>query len=246
MISLVFFSNGYSQDSIPMKNIWDISLAGTLQFGNSERILLINNVNYSWLSSSRNTEFISKNRYVYGTVANNLLKENDFRSSNYLILNVKKRLNPVIGLFFQSLRIKKVNSIYKPMLGAQYKLVENEKFMFTPNVLIGYIWQNYKARNFIDFDNNGEDNINGTNFNLGFNASAKLFDNKLSVTMFSIYQIGIEETKHQRFWFDININIPLYKGLYARATFNNYFENIVLQGVKQNDINIGYGLGVKF
>lgn len=64
--------------------------------------------------------------------------------------------------------------------------------------------------------------------------------------MFTIYQISMKESKHQRFWFDLNINVPLYKNLYTKVAFNNYYENIVLQGVRKNDINIGYGLGVKF
>lgn len=151
MMSLVLFFKGFSQDSISSKNHWEVSLTGTLQFGNSERILLMNNVNYNWSSVNKNTEFISKNRYVYGTVSKKLLKENDFRSSNYLILNTKKRLHPMIGLFFQSLRVKKVNSLYKPMLGVQYMLVNNEKFMFTPNGLLGYSWQNYKRTDFVEY-----------------------------------------------------------------------------------------------
>jgi len=247
LLSVFFSIEGFSQDSISKKESWDISLIGTMVFGNSERILLINDVNYKWQSTNKKNKLISKNRYVYGTVGSNKkVKENDLRTSIFLILNTDKKWNPMIGFFYQNLQIKKVKSLIKPLFGVQYKLINKNKFVFTPNVLIGYGWQSYKGNTFVNFNNNGANNINGANINLGFNARAKLFNEKLILSMFSIYQIGIEESKHQRLWLDLNIKIPLYKGLYLRTSLNNYYENIVLQGVHKNDANLGYGLGLKF
>jgi Protein of unknown function, DUF481 len=244
--SILCYLNVFAQEENKKhKFTGNVSLTGNIQTGNSERILLINNVNYKIESTSKKTAFNSKNRYVYGTVGD-FLKENDFRTSNYLTFNADKKWNPIVGFYFETLRIKKMKSSIKPLAGIQYKLVNTKKLKLSPRVLLGYSWQKYDGINFENFNNNGEDDINGTSINFGLNATINPFDGKVIFNLFSIYQLGVEETKNQRLWFDFNTLVPIYKGLSFRLSLNNYYENIVLQGVKNNDLNIAYGLGYNF
>lgn len=222
-----------------------ISLTGNLSFGNSERILLINNADINWLSKSDKTKYISKIRYVYGTVGG-FLKENDFRTGNYLMLNADKKLSPLVALYFETLRLKKINTFLKPMVGIQYKLIDHPKFNFNPRMLIGYSWQNYDGSNFSNFDNNGNSTINGSNLNFGFMATINPFKDKVIFDLFSNYQYGLEESKNQRLWLDVVMRVPLHKGLSFNLMFNNYYEEIILNGVKQNDITLTYGLSYRF
>jgi Protein of unknown function, DUF481 len=247
IIALCFLCNlsVLAQEEKQKKFSGNLSLTGTVQTGNSERILLINNVNFKLLSNTKKTSFESKSRYVYGTVGD-FLKENDFRTSNYIILNENRKWNPVFGFYFEILRIKKMKSSVKPLGGVKYKLVDKEKIKLSPSLLLGYSWQTYRGANFKDFDNGGDNEINGTNINFGVNATLNPFENKVVFNLFSIYQLGIEETENQRLWVDFNTLIPLYKGLSFRLSLNNYYENIILQGVKNNDLTISYGFGYKF
>ena len=242
---LIFTLHIVAQERREARFTGNVSLTGNIQTGNSQRVLLINNVNFKINSNSKKTNFQSKNRYVYGTVGD-FLKENDFRTSNYLTFNSDKKWNPVIGFYFETLRIKKMKSSVKPLIGIQYKLVNKEKLKLYPRVLLGYSWQKYDGINFRNFNNNGLDVINGTNINLGLNASINPFESKVIINLFSIYQLGIEESNNQRLWVDLNVQVPIYKGISFRVSLNNYYENIILQGVKNNDLNIAYGFGYKF
>ncbi len=223
----------------------NLSLTGTVQTGNSERVLLINTLSFTWNNNKGNTQFKTIDRYVYGTVGN-FNKENDFRSANYVIFSNRNKWNPIVGLFFEKIKIKGIDAILKPMVGVQYKLIEKEKFLVRPQLMVGYAWKRYSGSAFMGFDNNGGRNINGTNINAAVNATIKPFNDKIILNIFSIYQWGIEESVDQRFWFDLNTQIPIWKGLYGRISFNNYFENINLEGTKKNDVNFSYGVGFKW
>ncbi len=246
ILSLAFiltsFNSTLAQEQ--KKSVLDISLTGTVQTGNSERLLLINSVKFVWYNEKESLQFQTLNRYVYGTVGS-FNKENDFRSANYLFLYVNKNWNPVLGLFFEKIKIKGIDAIIKPMAGIQYNLFDNKKLKIKPQILIGYAWQQYIGNSFSNFDNMGSNSINGSNFNAAINVSLKAFENNVTFTLFSIYQVDLEVSRNKRFWFDFNIQIPIWKHVYGRFSFNNYYENIVLEKIKKNDSNISYGLGLK-
>ncbi|RBW54325.1 hypothetical protein DS884_17920 [Tenacibaculum sp. E3R01] len=244
-LSIVCSLSIFSQDTKQHKFTTDINFTGNVFTGNTQRVLLINNANFKIESHSGKTNFQSKNRYIYGTAGGNS-KENDYRTSNYFMLKINKKWNPIIGFYFETLRIKKLRSSIKPLIGIQYKLIDNGKITVYPRVLIGYSWQKFNGTNFKDFDSHSSNEINGMNINFGLNASFNPFKDKIIFNVFSIYHLDITKSNYQRLWLDFNTKILLFKGLYARLSLNNYYESIVLEGIQNNDLHITYGFGYRF
>ena len=231
-------------DQKPITSSLDFGLNGIIYDGNVNRVLLINTLGYVLNNEKRNFQVLSFDSYVYGTVGS-FKTENDFRSANYLILNANKKFNPVFSFFYEKIKLKGIDALVKPAVGIQYQLVTNKNLIMRPQLMVGYAWQNYAGSNFTDFDNNGEESINGANANLALYTVYNTFGGRLNFILFGIYQMGIEESKQRRLWFDLKAQIPVWKVLFVRLSLNNYFENIALEGRQKNDFSFNYGIGVK-
>ena len=104
-----------------------------------------------------------------------------------------------------------------------------------------YSTKKYSGKDFIEFDNSGNQEIN--NFYLSPVLYAKLifFKRDVEFEWLSWYQIDLVQTINWRYTIDASLNIPIWNNIYAKLGLNNFYENINLVGKEGNDIFLTYG-----
>jgi hypothetical protein len=220
-----------------------LSLSGILQGGNVQTVIFRANSDLSY-SLWEKWVFKTQNSFVYQEFGKQKADE-DILSLNFLYFNPKKRIYPLL-LGFASTNFRRqigIRTLFGG--GVTFQLLKNDGNWLKVALSSEYEQTEFNNDTFNRIAYNGTPSINTFRGTIWIKGKYHLFKKKLIIGHESYYQPSLERGDNYRWRADLGLEIPLTKYLNFRTNFLHTFESIVIEGQRQEDTLLTFGLTVK-
>ena len=220
-----------------------LSLSGILQGGNVQTVIFRANSDLSY-SLWEKWVFKTQNSFVYQEFGKQKADE-DILSLNFLYFNPKKRIYPLL-LGFASTNFRRqigIRTLFGG--GVTFQLLKNDGNWLKVALSSEYEQTEFNNDTFNRIAYNGTPFINTFRGTIWIKGKYHLFKKKLIIGHESYYQPSLERGDNYRWRADLGLEIPLTKYLNFRTNFLHTFESIVIEGQRQEDTLLTFGLTVK-
>lgn len=220
-----------------------LSLSGIFQGGNVQTVIFRANSDLSY-SLWDKWVFKTQNSFVYQEFGKQKADE-DILSLNFLYFNPKKRIYPLL-LGFASTNFRRqigIRTLFGG--GVTFQLLKNDGNWLKVALSSEYEQTEFNNDTFNRIAYNGTQSIDTFRGTIWIKGKYHLFKRKLIVGHESYYQPSLERGDNYRWRADIGLEIPLTKYLNFRTNFLHTFESIVIEGQRQEDTLLTFGLTVK-
>ena len=222
----------------------DLGLTGNVQTGNFERLQFINQLRLSLHSRDRRWNFLSRHLYLYQRVFGNET-QNDYLTHTFATRYLSPRLDVFGAIFLEKHLIKRIDLHTQFGAGVRYALVKSPRAFMQLGLMGSYSNKRYLGANFADFDNGGDPTIEAFFLSPVLNTRFVLAPRRVYFNLLCLYQQDVTVSQNWRFNLESALSMPVHGGLSLKISFNNFYENINLVGVRANDTFLTYGLNLR-
>ncbi len=228
-------------DTIKLKA--DLSLTGFLQGGNVQTVIFRAKSDVSY-KPWKKWVFKTKNSYVYQEFGREKADE-DILSLNFLYFNPERKVYPLI-LGFVSTNFRREIDL-RTLLGAgvTYQVLSNKGDWLKISVSSEYEQTDFGKTDLNKTQYDGNESINTLRSTVWVNGKYQLFKKKLILTHESYFQPSLEESDNYRWQADVGLELPISKWLNFKVNYLHTFESIVVEGQKEEDRFLTFGLTIK-
>jgi hypothetical protein len=197
--------------------------------GNINRILFTTRAEIVY--DLKKIHFESSPRFAYGEQNTNLAERDFFMDMNISMFHEQKIYGFGLGAYeFSNLR--GILERYVAGIGIGWQIIRKENFIFSISNAVFYESTNFTRRT--DFTTWR----NSTRVKLKYN----LFNNHLRFLHYIFYQPSLEDFSNVRWNINNVIEIPVYSNLNFRISLDNFYESLVVDNRKNNDLTFRIGL----
>lgn len=220
-----------------------LSVTGFWQRGNVETIIFRGRTDLS-IRPWKKWVYNSTNSYVFQEFGKEKADE-DILSLNFLYFNPEKKLYPLVLGFLSTNFRREIDVRYLVGAGATYQVLKKEKHWLKVSLTGEYEETRFATTTFNHAEFNGQESINTFRGTIWVNGSYQLFDKRLILTHESYYQPSLEQSRNYRWQADVSLELPIWKFLNFRINYLRTFESLVIEGQKQQDQFLTFGLTLK-
>ena len=220
------------------------SLTGNYQKGNVEVLNLRSKIDFSY-SPHSNWVFKSQNSSLYQAFYSRKA-DNDVFSRNYLYYKSHLRIYPFAIAYISSNFRRKIDSRYFAGVGATWQIFNVNKNVLKFSLSAINESTNFKNDRYNYKDYNGRDRINLGRFTLYMGGWTYLPERRVRLFYDAFYQLAFNNKNNFRTQADAGMEFPIWKGLSFNALFTYTHENVVIEGIKQDDSILTFGLSYSF
>jgi hypothetical protein len=220
------------------------SLTGNYQQGNVNIFTVRSRVDFTY-TPVRHWVFKSQNSSLYQEFSSKKA-DNDVFSRNYIYYRPQRTLYP-FGIAYISTNFRrKIDRRLFAGGGLTWQPLHKTWYVIKVSASAVYETSRFKAQVYNFTEYNGSDKINlwrGTLFVAGWHY---LLNRRLRFYYDAYWQPAFNNSHNYRSQFDLGVDFPVWKGLSFNALYTFTHENVVINGVKQEDKILSFGLAYNF
>lgn len=237
---ILLFAQINESDTIKIKA--SLSITGFYQSGNVETLIFRAKTDFSFVPFKK-WVFKNQNSYTYQEFGKDKADE-DILSLNFLYLNPQKKMYPFVLGFVSTNYRREIDLRYLFGTGVTYQLLSNKDDWLKISISSEYEQTNFSETNFNYLEYNGKETINTFRGTIWLNGKYHLFEKKIILSHESYFQPSLEKGNNFRWQGDIGVEFPVWKFLNLKLGYKYTFENLVIEGQKQEDsfFNLGFTL----
>ncbi len=220
-----------------------LSLTGFFQQGNVETKIFRGRTDLS-VRPWKKWVFKTKNSYVFQEFGGNKADE-DILSLNFLYFNPERKLYPQILGFVSTNFRREISVRYLMGAGVTYQALNGKDNWLKFSLTGEYEETDFNKTDFNRDEFDGNDNIGTFRGTIWINGQYKVLEKKVILTHESYFQPSLESGKNYRWQADIGVELPIWKFLSFKINYLHTFESIVIQGQKEEDRFLTFGLTLK-
>lgn len=220
-----------------------LSLTGFFQQGNVETKIFRGRTDLS-VRPWKKWVFKTKNSYVFQEFGGNKADE-DILSLNFLYFNPERKLYPQILGFVSTNFRREISVRYLMGAGVTYQALSGQDNWLKFSLTGEYEETDFNKTDFNKDEFDGNDNIGTFRGTIWINGQYKVFEKKVILTHESYFQPSLESGKNYRWQADIGVELPIWKFLSFKVNYLHTFESIVIQGQKEEDRFLTFGVTLK-
>ena len=218
-----------------------IKSTGNYQTGNVSVLTLKGNLDLTARAFEK-WVFKSQNAQLYQEFSERKADNNIF-SRNYLYYNPERKLYP-FGIVYASTNFRrKIESRYFIGAGLTYRFISRENHVLKFAVNAVYEETDFDERQFNIASYNGSDEVNLWRGTLYMGGWSYLLRKKIRFSYEAFYQPAFENEENFRTQLSLNLDVPVWKGLYLSTNWNYTMESVVPLGTQREDTILTFGIG---
>ena len=230
-----------------LDSLWrfKISATGLHIKGNSPKTLLTNKLKITKVN--KNIGLICDYTYQYGTAsAKKIVVYNDFRFENTILLKPKNRFNPFVRTFTEKNIIRNIVFRHEVALGALQKVISRKEHRL--NFLLACVNQqtNYKTASLNIAQYSSSKNLNTWKVMAGISGFNSLVKNKLRAEYRFYWMQAFENKQNFAYLIDITLEFILNNQISLLANYSKTYEYLEPKGILPYEVQLTYGLSIKF
>jgi hypothetical protein len=238
---VLLFAQINESDTLDFKA--DLNISGFYQGGNVETIIFRAQSGISY-KIFKNWLYKTQNSYVYQEFGKSKADE-DILSLNFLYLNPSQKNHPLALGFVSTNFRRQIDLRYLVGGGYSFQVFEKEKDYLRFSITSEYEQTNFRNANFNRSEYDGQKIIRTFRGTIWISGKYHFFDKKLILNHESYYQPSLEKGNNYRWQASVGVNIPITNYLSFTTNYRQTFESIVIQGQKQGDRFLTFGVTVK-
>ena len=220
-----------------------LSLTGFWQGGNVQTLIFRGRTDVS-VRPWKKWVFKTQNSYVYQEFGKTKADE-DILSLNFLYFNPERRIYPLVLGFLSTNFRREIDVRFLMGAGATYQVLNSKKSMLKVSLTGEYEETDFDNADFNRSEFDGNKSINTLRGTIWINGKYELLEKKLIITHESYYQPSLETCSNYRWQADLGMELPISKFLNFKVNYLHTFESIVIEGQKQEDRFLTFGLTLK-
>lgn len=242
LFPLLLSAQPASGDSIYFKA--KLTVSGFWQSGNVQTSIFRSRTDLT-VPITQNWMYENTNSYVYQAFGRTKADE-DFYSLNFLYFNARGKIAPLLLGFMSTNYRRAINARYLLGGGVRFQLVKN-----AANDLKFALTSEYESTEFNQTDFNekayeGERFIQTLRGTLWIKGKYLLAQKKLILRHESYFQPSMLRRDNFRWWAEVAMEVPVWKGLHFTFSYIDTYESIVIQGQAQEDRFFTLGFVFKY
>lgn len=221
----------------------DLSVTGFWQAGNVETWIFRAKSEVS-VMPIMHWELKTRNSYVYQAFGGQKADE-DILSLNFLTLKKHDKIQPLLLGFFSTNYRREIS--LRTLIGAgfTYEWIKNKKSSLKLSLTSEYEYTDFKKTDFNRVQYDGLSSINTFRATLWVNGRYNLFNSNMILTHESYIQPSLEQNNNYRWQADVGLEFPISSKVNFKVNYLQTYESIVIDGQKEEDRFLTFGLGVK-
>jgi len=242
-VFLPFCLSAQQDDSDTLKWKASLGLTGFLQEGNVETVIFRakSDVRYQpW----KKWVFQTKNSYVYQEFGKEKADE-DILSLNFLYFNPDRRVYPLLLGFVSNSFRRQIDLRYLLGAGVTYQVLMGKDNWLKVAISSEYEQTDFRRSTFNRSAYDGSRTIDTFRGTVWINGRYQLFDKKVILSHESYFQPSLQRGDNYRWRADIDLELPIWKFLNFKVNYLHSFESIVVEGQREEDRILTFGLTVK-
>lgn len=233
--------NESATDSLKIKA--NLSLTGFWQSGNVETYIFRAKSDLSFKPWS-DWVFKTQNSYVYQEFGKEKADE-DVLSLNFLYINPKRKVYPLILGFFSTNYRREINARYLCGAGVSFEIIKHKTNWLKLSVTSEFERTLFKQAHFNLSNYNGNTAINTIRGTLWVNGKYYAFKDKIILSHESYVQPSLETSDNYRWQADLGVEFPLVKHLNFKINYRHTFESLVIANQERQDQFLTFGFTLK-
>ncbi|WP_462248110.1 DUF481 domain-containing protein [Ekhidna sp.] len=240
---LPFLLSAQINESDSLKVKASLSLTGFFQQGNVETKIFRGRTDVS-VKPWKKWVFKTKNSYVFQEFGGDKADE-DILSLNFLYFNPERKLYPqVLGFVSTNFR-REIDVRYLMGAGVTYQAIVGLDNWLKFSLTGEFEQTNFSETDFNRDEFDGEQTISTFRGTIWINGQYKILEKKMILTHESYFQPSLENGKNYRWQADIGIELPIWKFISFKVNYLHTFESIVIEGQKEQDRFLTFGVTLK-
>jgi hypothetical protein len=216
------------------------SLTGNYQQGNVNILTVRSRLEVS-CSSLKNIVVKSQNSSLYQEFVNSKA-DNDIFSRNYIYYKPRRKIYPFGIAYISSNYRRKIDTRIFAGAGITFRLLNNASHVLKISTSAVYERSRFTGKMYNHPEYNGNNTIDcwrGTIYTGGWNY---LVNRRFRVYYDAYWQPALNNKNNYRVQVDLGIDFPVWKVLAVSAVHSYTHENLVINGIKQRDRILTFGL----
>lgn len=170
----------------------------------------------------------------------------DFSSRNFVYFQPQQNFYPVGLVFISSNFRRKVQARYLMGIGETWNAINNSHHSWKLTLSTFYESSRFTSDIFNDDSFNGKNNLEFWRWAIYTAGNHLLLGNRIQLNYHAFIEPAFYDFKNYRAEVEIGLNFSIQKGFSFRINYLYLFEYLVVNGIKQNDEILTFGLGYKF
>ncbi|MFY0674061.1 MAG: DUF481 domain-containing protein [Bacteroidia bacterium] len=234
---------GQTNESDSLKTEAGLSVTGMFQGGNVQTVIFRTKTELSF-TTFNNWVLKTVNSYVYQAFGG-VKADQDLLSLNFLYFQPQKRIYPqLIGIATTNFR-REIALRYLVGTGITFQVLEQKDAWLKISLSSEYEETEFRRSQFNLEEYNGSNDINTFRATLWVNGKYKLYDKRITLSHESYIQPSLNKSNNYRWQADLGLELMLTKRFNFKINYLSTYESIVIEGQKQNDRLLTFGLSVK-
>lgn len=221
----------------------NISLTGAWQEGNAEVLILRGKAEFSYRPIDA-LAFKTQNAYLYQEFFKRKADEDVF-SRNFIYFKPENKIYPFLLGFVSSNFRREVDLRYFVGFGATWRIIQKSKHWLKLAFSTEYEESDFATDTFNKSEYNGSQFITTWRATAWLSGEHHLLNNKVIFNHETYFQPSLEQSDNYRWQVDLGLEFPIWKFLNFKTNYLQTFENVVVEGEKQEDRRITFGLKIK-
>jgi hypothetical protein len=217
------------------------TVSGSWLEGNISRLLVINRVEAAYAQPGWG--FATRTDYQYGSIRHRRT-ENDVDSWNFVYRHPLARAYPYAMLVVETNYRRQVENRLQPGVGVSYSLLHQAPHLLRLSLTGAWEQTRYGGTRFEHRPDTTASVIETWRVIGRIFGQHRLIERRLRVLYEVWYQQALRARANYRYRAEGTLEAPITKHVALRATARYSYENVVLVGIKPNDLFITYGLTI--
>ncbi|CAN5310522.1 hypothetical protein BH09BAC4_BH09BAC4_39060 [soil metagenome] len=251
LIVLVFILGidyaAYGQASLSDSSAFSakISIGGSLNDGNFQRIGLTNNADFALNTRNRRFGLQSHTQYnftkTFGTVS-----ENDLLTRTLFYSKLEKRWYAIFIFWYETNKLRQMHPLVQAGPSLEYVWLLQKDNMGGLSLGATYEHKRFNGSFFNESKYDGSRSININRLFARLHGKNKIGISNVAFIYDIFYMPSLQYNDNYRVHAEASFGVPISKHLNLRAGMNYNYESVVIAGVKPNDFFTDYGISINF
>ncbi len=234
---------GQINESDTLKIKAKLAVSGFWQGGNVQTLIFRGRQDLS-IRPWKKWVFKTQNSYVYQEFGKSKADE-DILSLNFLYFNPERKLYPLVLGFVSTNFRREIDVRFLMGAGATFQVLNTSKSMLKFSLTGEYEETDFDNTDFNRSAFDGSKSINTFRGTIWVNGRYNLFEKKLVFNHESYFQPSLENSSNYRWQVDLGLELPISRYFNFKINYLHTFESIVIEGQKQEDRFLTFGITVK-
>ncbi len=222
-----------------------VSIGGSLNGGNFQRLGLTNNADFNLNTRNRRFGLQSHTQYNFTKVFN-VVSENDLLTRTLFYSKLEKRWYAIFIFWYETNKLRQLHPLLQAGPSLEYVWLLQQDNMGGLSLGVTYEHKHFDGFIFNESNYDGNQNINTTRLLARLHGRNKIGISKITFVYDLYYMPSLQYTNNYRIHAESSLDVPVSKHLNLHAGMNYNYESVVITGVKPNDFFTEYGISINF